>query len=397
MLLELGKKTIQKNALFFGKLLSLSKINDKKLNKIKKIKTRNPGIDFVRILSMYAIIIHHIIFFGNLSQKYYKFKELDLMNISCFWHVSSFALISGYIGYKTSKYSNLIYLWVYAFFYSLGIIYIYGKYNSKSIIEFKDYFPFYFDKYWYFTKYFGMYLFLPVINKGILSLNQNELRLVVISLILVYVILKDIINPHRDILKMNKGYSVIWLLIFYITGAYFGKFRKEYNGIKKIIFIIICILIFSLSTYYCFYFKYYSLDNSKGPLKKKIIKILKELFILRISSLPMILQSISITLLLTQMKYKKYLTKIIIFLGPLTFGVYIIHMYPITLNLLIRKYFEKEPNNISLSTVMKLILIRSLQIFGICFIIDYLRYILFLILRIRKLCILIEKFIYRIF
>lgn len=79
MLLELGKKTIQKNALFFGKLLSLSKINDKKLNKIKKIKTRNPGIDFVRILSMYAIIIHHIIFFGNLSQKYYKFNEYFML------------------------------------------------------------------------------------------------------------------------------------------------------------------------------------------------------------------------------------------------------------------------------------------------------------------------------
>jgi len=401
MLIEIGKKNTQKN-FFFEKLLSLSIIKhknynvDKKLNNIKKIKARNPSIDFARILSMYAIIIHHILVFGRVYIKYIQFKELILMNISCFWHVSSYALISGYIGYKTNKYSNLLYLWILVFFYSLGITYIFGKYNSKLIIEkieFIDYFPFYFDKYWYFTKYFGMYLFLPVINKGIVSLDKNELKFVVISLILVYVILKDIINPKQDILLMNKGYSVIWLLIFYITGAYFGKFRKEYNGIKRIIFIIICILIFSLSTYFCFYFKYYSPDNQKDFLKMKIMKILKQLFILRISSFPMILQSIFLVLLLTQIKYNKYLTKIIVFLGPLTFGVYIIHMHPIVLNHIIRKSFDKEPNKISLSIVMKLLLIRGLKIFGICSIIDYFRYILFLFLRIRKLCLLIDKII----
>ena len=141
-----------------------------------------------------------------------------------------------------------------------------------------------------------------MINKGIISLAKNELRIVVISLILIYVVFKDIINPKKDILIMNNGYSVIWLIIFYLAGSYFGKFKKEYNGINKIIFIIICIFVFFFSTYFCFYFSYNSLNNSKQFLKMKVMKILKDLFVLRISSLPMILQSISITLLLIQIR-----------------------------------------------------------------------------------------------
>ena len=242
-----------------------------------------------------------------------------------------------------------------------------------------------------------MYLFLPVINKGILFLSKNELRIVVISLILVYVILKDMINPKKDILLMNVGHSVIWLIIFYLTGTYFGKFRKEYNGIYKIIYIIICVFVFYFSTYFCFYFSNYLLNNSKGFLKIKVMKILKQLFILRINSLPMILQSISLTLLLTQIKYNKFFCKIITFLGPLTFGIYIIHMHQIFQKYILQKLFEKEQNNISVDKVIILILIRGLKILGMCFIIDYLRNGLFIFLRIRKLCISFEKIIYRFF
>ena len=32
-----------------------------------------------------------------------------LINISTFWHVGCYALISGIVGYKTCKYSNLFY------------------------------------------------------------------------------------------------------------------------------------------------------------------------------------------------------------------------------------------------------------------------------------------------
>jgi hypothetical protein len=201
-----------------------------KVDNINKRKIRNPGIDLIRVLGMYAIIVHHILYFSKLFVKYKQYKELVLMNISCFWHVSSYALISGYIGYKSHKYSNLLYLWICVFFYSIGIIYLF-EYKSKTNYgkKFEYYFPVYFNKFWYFTKYFGMYLFLPVFNKGIIYLTKCELRIAVISLILIYVVFKDIIAPYKDTFVMSSGYSVIWLLIYYLAGAYLGKFKIKYN------------------------------------------------------------------------------------------------------------------------------------------------------------------------
>ena len=111
----------------------------------------------------------------------------------------------------------------------------------------------------------------------------------------------------------------------------------------------------------------------------------------------MILQSISIALLLTEINYNKYLAKIVTFIGPLTFGTYIIHTHPIILGNILKKLFIKESQNLSLNIVIKLVLIRGLKIFGICLIIDYLRNILFIFIRLRKICIFFERIICKIF
>lgn len=70
------------------------------------------------------------------------------------------------------------------------------------------------------------------------------------------------------------------------------------------------------------------MQNVSGYYKTKLMIYLKQIFVQRISSLPMILQSISVLLFLTQIKYNKYLAKIITFIGPLTFGIYLIHEHP---------------------------------------------------------------------
>ena len=61
------------------------------------------------------------------------------------------------------------------------------------------------------------------------------------------------------------------------------------------------------------------MQNESGYYKTKLMIYLKQILAQRISSLPMILKSISALLFLTQIKYNKYLAKIITFIGPLTF------------------------------------------------------------------------------
>ena len=90
------KSNKQKKRLIFDKTKEKENIT----NKIP-YKRRDPYIDCIRILGMYAIIIHHCLLHGKILQKYGRYKQLSLMNTFCHWHVSSFALVSGIVGYKT--------------------------------------------------------------------------------------------------------------------------------------------------------------------------------------------------------------------------------------------------------------------------------------------------------
>ena len=99
--------------------------------RVKIIKKRNAGIDFLRILGMYAIIIHHLLGHGRLIKKYRNYKQFIFLNILSFWHISVYCMISGIVGYKGHKYSNLFYLWFSVLFYSVGIRYIYKRFKPK--------------------------------------------------------------------------------------------------------------------------------------------------------------------------------------------------------------------------------------------------------------------------
>ena len=88
--------------------------------------------------------------------------------------------------------------------------------------------------------------------------------------------------------------------------------------------------------------------------------------------------------------------KIISFIGTLTFGVYLIHMNNCISNDILNDLFDNEPNNISILSVYRLFMSKGLLIFILCIIIDYLRYLLFYFLKIRKLCIILDKKLYEI-
>ena len=85
-------------------------------NYIKNKKIRNHEIDFIRILAMFGIVINHIFTKKKIYFKYNKFKELKFLNILVSWHNNGYSFISGFVGYKTNKYSNLFYLWIWVFF-----------------------------------------------------------------------------------------------------------------------------------------------------------------------------------------------------------------------------------------------------------------------------------------
>ena len=185
---------LNKGVQFTNKIIKHDFINN---NKIKKV--RNPGIDLVRLLTMYCIVLNHFLCFGNGFNYFYKHKRiLSMIHSFTDWTNDAFILISGIVGYKTNKYSNLLYLWLTVFFYSVGIhkyitIFKKGFHVNQNTNE--QYYPLIFNKYWYFTIYFATYLYLPLINKGIEHLTKFELRLVIMSLIGILVLWRDYFIP----------------------------------------------------------------------------------------------------------------------------------------------------------------------------------------------------------
>jgi surface polysaccharide O-acyltransferase-like enzyme len=92
-------------------------------NNYQTIK-RNYGIDLLRIFSMINIINLHLnLNSGQLSLKSTssKFYNIWRLEVFSYWAVDCFGLISGIVGYKRYKFSNLIYLWIQVCFYSTSI------------------------------------------------------------------------------------------------------------------------------------------------------------------------------------------------------------------------------------------------------------------------------------
>ena len=312
---------------------------------------------------MYGVIITHIFYNKKILSKFKKFKRLKLLIILLFWHNNGFAFISGFIGYKTYKYSNLFYLWIWVCFYSVVIYIFYLKYKPQIVIKDKFYynlFPIIFRRYWFFSAYFGMYLFLPIINKGISYLNKSELKICFISILLLFVFWHDIMNLKNDIFKTNRGYSVLWLLIFYITGAYFGKYKIK---IKKIYFFSISFIIYIFTS--ILYYSIYNceINDLNVNHKHKIINLLKNLLTEHYDSNLKVIQSISIILFLLQINYNKYFGQIISSIGTLTFGIYLIHDNRFIRRDIISNLLNNENNNISLFSLYRLFMIKSLLIF----------------------------------
>lgn len=148
-----------------------------------------------------------------------------------------------------------------------------------------------------------MYFFLPIINRGISFLTKSEHKLLIFSIYVVYIKWSYYMNPKANSFGLNNGYSIIWFSISYITGAYIGKYKNNYIEKKKLIAFPILLAIYVLSSLICYKLMYYEVESLKNKLMKKILIISKILFILKINSIPMILQSISIILIVMNINY----------------------------------------------------------------------------------------------
>lgn len=339
---------------------------------VLKKEDRNIGIDLLKIISMIMVVLLHILNFGGIL---YNTRNLSinyeiawLLEIIAYCSVNCYALISGYVNINTKiKYQNIIKLWLRVIFYTTIITLIFYIINPNTISNLnllKVFFPVLFKTYWYFTAYFCMFFFIPYLNILINNLNkQLAIKLFIIITILFSVL--TTITPN-DIFNINKGYSVIWLMILYLIGGIIKKYNlfKKWSTKKILIGIISCILITWLSKYIT--------EITNLRISNKIIE---STYFIEYNSITILFESIFLLVIFSRIKILNG-AKYIKYISSLSFSIYLIHMHPLIIEYLIKNKFIGYIQ-LPFYTFILAILSSTIFICVLCIFIDMIRNKLF--------------------
>lgn len=345
-------------------------------------KERNLGIDLLRIFCMHMIILHHVLDYCGITLG----VEMFSMNYTmvCLLHsanhcaVNGYALISGYVHVDLDyKLSSIIKMWLQVLFYTVGILIIFvilrpEMVNRKIVLE--SLFPMLTEHYWYFTQYFCMFFFIPILNLILNTWNTRQFKKFLLTIFILFSCVNVIV--YTNLFNIDDGFSAIWLAFMYLIGGYIKKNPEQirWNKKKALLAYAACILLTTASRWVIQFttLKILGQANDGGRL-------------MVYTSPTMLLGAVALLIIFSELKVKR-LEKVIRFLAPLTFSVYIIHHnvllrkgYPV-LSGLLKPFLKANP-----IILLGVIFLTVESIYLVCSMIDFGRVKLFQFLQVGRL------------
>lgn len=278
---------------------------------------RNYGIDLLRLVAMFMIVVLHVLGQGGIlsSATGYQYVIAWLLEITAYCAVNCYAMISGYVCYsdtaKTYHYKKFLSFWVQVFVYSFGITLLAFLIKPESVgirTLILSLFPIASKQYWYASAYAGLFFVIPWINKLLKSCTKKESTRLVLILTSLFMLYGTFANKLGDCFSLNGGYSMMWLVILYIIGAWMKKCHipTYFNNCKLMIGVIGCILL-------TWMIKIFPIEN-----------IFSNLFISYIS-ITIIYIAFAFVIIFSKLQLGNNTKKIIKCFSPAAFGVYLIH------------------------------------------------------------------------
>lgn len=361
----------------------MDKINNKKL-----ASSRNYGIDLLRMLAMAMVVMLHVLLRSKLiddtTPLTLKYEVLWFIEIFCYCAVDCFVLISGYVCLNTKfRLSRIVSLWVQVAFYSVifEIIYqiVQGSFDYEWLI--RSFLPVTSNGYWFFTQYFVLSFLIPFLNKMVKSVTLKQ-SAALAGVLLFFLSFMSTVNKSpipviggysKDLFAMGNGYTLIWLMAVYILGAVLKRFDEsgKLKNIKPVYMIatmLACTLITWVIKYIC--------DSQSEPIETK--------FIVNYISPFVVIIAVSLLIFFSKVKISSVFQKVIAFLSPAAFGVYIIHV-----NRRVWIWFTElvEPMfGMRLLKVLPCIIFAVLFVYIVCSFADILRAKMFKLIGVDKLC-----------
>lgn len=351
------------------------------------VREKNYGIDALRILAIFMVIILHVLTQGGIINATSRFSSQYeagwLLESAAFCAVDVYAMISGYVWvYAKYRYRNIIELWLQVLFYTITITFLFWIFvpSLVSPMEWiKALFPVMFNQYWYFSSYVAIYLFIPLLNIILEKMEQRHLKYCIGFILLFFSCAQTLF--YTNVFGTNDGYSVIWLMILYLVGGYIRKYGTGKKG-KNVRFIAIYFILVGLTWL------------SKLIIEMLTLHVLGEVragnYLINYISPMILLAAVCLLLFFEKINISPFWQKMIRFFSPMAFGVYLIHTHPLVFSVLMKDRFSDYaayPWPLEILTVLGTAVCINL----FCFAIDFIRSELFRILHIRKKLDLIEK------
>lgn len=337
-----------------------------------KARKRNSSIEFLRILCLILIIVHHYTLHGGyqgFTTENFDFNVLLIQEGTMFGKaaVMVFMLISGYYMCNKTKDHDRMFcknfsLFAEMLFYSVAIMLIVSFTHTAELTltdKIKACFPLIWGN-WFVVYYLLFCLLVPFINRILQKTSEKQLRTLLMVLYLIWTVI-----PTASYWLVKKTWSFSYVdvfLIMYLTGAYLRMFNGKQRWSRNKAAAFMCLSIFFLIGSVVI-LDYIGLHTGNDIWIQKAVYF-RELFML-----PSVILAISAFMFFQHLQfYSPFINGI----AKSVIGIYLIHDNEILRPLLWEKI---SPNAVALAQghIAGHMLVKCCAVFMICLLIDEIR------------------------
>lgn len=348
------------------------------MSELKNITSKRSGsIDLFKTISMLMVVVLHLLGHGgglkSLQSNSANWFILSGIESVCIIAVNCFALTTGflYVG-KKIKIKNILNLYLQVLFFSLGIALIFfvlkkEPFSVRSLLNFL--LPIASKRYWYFSAYFILFLIMPLLNVVLEYADKRFLLAILGGAVILFGVYAFVATMvFGDTFGLQHGYSFIWLAILYLFGGAIKKY-EIYSKLKS-------------SNWLLLYLASTILSFACGI----IFSALKSFTILPYMSsyifLFNILSSLFLLMFFASIEIKS--NKVLSFLAKNSFGVYLLHEHTFIRNAFITDKLTFLTDYNPLLAVL-IVLGCAIAIYIIGSVIEFIRQLIFRLIKINKL------------
>ena len=339
----------------------------------QQLKQRDVGLDIVRMVSMYLIVLLHMATFTRLLKlssnlPYHKYvTDMDFFGVT---GVPTFCLLSGYLSHRHQLHTfKLFVLDMQVRFYEL-VTWLWSCYRTDNHVPFRQEwmriaFPVACGNYWYIQRYFVLLFMQPILNNGLRVLT-NKALCVISGVFVLHLGAFSFLTAKYSDMFVNESYYYFLLIGLYVVGATLSRISTHWKTKPTMV-------ISALGIVLGFFFNRF---NQSWLATQPNVRALRP-GLVQHATLPAILTAISILMFFSKirMHVPTWLERILRRNSAAVLAVFLIHHNPRFRPLMWRHFHSSQyPKT---ATVCLIQAYNCAKIFWACWLFDFIRQLLF--------------------